>query len=211
MKHLFTITLLAISQLLFAQKDIKAFYQYTTSFPKSSLGDFGANIIYELNQKDNKGNFRIKEGERFYDNQFYYYDLDSKKYEHYQNYKGDWYHIFGDFENLDFVFSEETATINNCEAKKAEYFKEDFKVIEVWYCPSKTLQFFPLDRGYQYHQLPGYVVNLKVYVNNKAGQITEYKLLEFKENKAAEIVKPENGIKLTSKEAKEQFKVNAGF
>ena len=84
-------------------------------------------------------------------------------------------------------------------------------MIEVWYCPSKTLQFFPLDRGYQYHQLPGYVVNLKIYINNKAGQITEYKLLEFKENKAAEIVKPENGIKLTSKEAKEQFKVNAGF
>ena len=207
MKNCFFFIFILLSILSFGQNNIKAYYQYKTSFPKTSLGREGVSVIYELNQKDNEANFSIKKGDRFYNEQFTYLDLENERFEDAQVYKGEWYNVQSKFNEVKWEESSDTKLINGCESKLVTYHEGDFKRLEVWYCPSET-KFSPFFRDYQFHQLPGYVVQLKIFFNNKAGQITEYNLLEYKENKSSNIVKPDKGIILTQEEAKQKFKLS---
>ena len=70
MKRILFCGLLLFSNIGYAQENLTAYYQYSTSFKDM---DGGVKIVYELNQKGNEANFEIKKNDRFYDGKLYQY------------------------------------------------------------------------------------------------------------------------------------------
>ncbi len=212
MKQLLLSGFLLCSGLLFAQENVTAYYQYKTSSPGSKLGMNGVSIIYELNKKGNEANFEIKKGDKFYDGQIYnYVNLENNILETQRNYKGNRAIVFSTINKIDWIYKDETKEMNQCNAKRADYEYNDGKlihVVEVWYCPSDT-HFSPISSNVPLFDLPGYVLSYKETLNNKAKMVTEYNLLEFKENNSIQIKKPNEGERIDYKDIDKGFTTSA--
>lgn len=203
-------TFLITSATVFAQENITAYYEYKTSFDekKNDINLMGVKIIYELNQKGDEANFEIKKNDRFYEGNLYHYSNIKDKIEETQrNYQGKRAIVFDTIEKINWNFKDETKVLNNCNAKRADYEFEDGKLrhtVEVWYCPSKT-RFYPISTDPQLFDIPGYVVHYKENFNNKVGMVREYTLLEFKENNAIQIKRPNEGERIDKNSIKKGF------
>ncbi len=197
MKNIFTLFFCLTFYVMNAQENLTAYYQYKTSFLNSNLN--GVSIVYELNKKGDEANFEIRKNDRFYDGQIYnYVNYRDKIAETQRNYKDKRAIIFSNFKKIDWVFKDETKVINNCNAKRADFQFEVGKLthtIEIWYCPSE-IRFSPIDQDINYFDIPGYIISYKETLNNKAKMVTEYNLLEFKENNTIQIKRPNEGERI---------------
>ncbi|MBS7333482.1 MAG: hypothetical protein KIG88_07820 [Weeksellaceae bacterium] len=199
MKQIILYACLLFSNFGFAQENITAYYQYKTSFLNNDIGLNGVLIVYELNKKGDEVNFEIRKNDRFYDGQIYNYaNYKDKIVETQRNYKGKRAIVFSNFNKIDWVLSNETKIINNCNAKRADYQFDEGKLthtIEVWYCPAE-IRFHPFSTAVHLFDLPGYIISYKETLNNKAKMIIEYNLLEFKENNTIQIKRPNEGERI---------------
>ncbi|MDH0674685.1 MULTISPECIES: hypothetical protein [unclassified Empedobacter] len=199
MKRILLYGCLLFSNIGFAQENLTAYYQYSTSFKDM---DGGVKIVYELNQKGSEANFEIKKNDRFYDGKLYQYiNYKDKISETQRNYKGKRAVIYKNYNKIDWAFKDETKVVNNCNAKRADYQFEEGNLthtIEVWYCPSEV-RFSPIVEEVNFFDIPGYVISYKETLNNKVkkvSMITEYNLLEFKENNTIQIKRPNEGERI---------------